>query len=86
MLSSNNFCIIRYYVKADFKSVEFCKQMGALLFTREDVALILNRKLHLTNFNVLNLLCKVPAAQKIPVTGSQPLDLLVYVLLLATLM
>ena len=82
-INRNNSCITRFYVQADFKSVEFSKQMKALLFTIEDIALIVNRKSHLSN---LNLLCKVPAAQKIPPTGSQPLDLQMYVLSLATLM
>ena len=57
-------------IKANFQSVEFSERAEILLFTRENVALKLNRLLRLSNF----LLSKIPPARKIPLTGNWALE------------
>ena len=57
-------------LKADIQSVEFSEWAEILLFTREKVALKLNRYSRLSNF----LLPKIPPAGKIPLTGNWPLQ------------
>ena len=69
--SSKIFCLCLCSVKADFLSVEFSERAEILLFTRENVALKLNRLLRLSNF----LLSKIPSARKIPLTGDWPLPI-----------
>ena len=59
---------VKLTVKADFQSVEFSERVEILLFTREDVALKLNRLLRLS----IILLSKIPPARKIPLTGNWP--------------
>ena len=55
-------------VKANFQSVEFSEQAENLSFTRENVALKLNRLLLLRNIS----LSKIPPARDIPLTGNWP--------------
>ena len=56
------------YVKANFQSVEFSERAEILLFTRENVALKLNRLLRMSNIS----LSKIPPARDIPLTGNWP--------------
>ena len=56
--------------KADFHSVEFSDWTGHPLFTCEIVALNLNRMLRVTK----TLLCQIQFAQKILLSGNQPLN------------
>ena len=62
--------IICGHVKANFQSVEFSERAEILLFTRENVALKLNRLLRLSNI----LLSKIPPARKFQLTGDWPLQ------------
>ena len=57
-------------LKANFQSVEFSERPEILLFTRENVALKLNRLLRLSNIS----LSKIPPARDIPLTGNWPLE------------
>ena len=57
-------------IKANFQSVEFSERAEILLFTRENVALKMNRLLRLSNIS----LSKIPPARDIPLTGNLPLD------------
>ena len=56
-------------LKANFQSVEFSERAEILLFTRENIALKLNRLLQLSNIS----LSKIPPARDIPLTGNWPL-------------
>ena len=56
-------------LEANFQSVKFSERVEIILFTRENVALKLNRLLRLSNI----LLSKIPPAQKILLTGNWPL-------------
>ena len=55
-------------LKADFHSVESSEWTGNLLFTRETVALNLNKMSHVADL----LLCLFPSAKKILLSGNQP--------------
>ena len=55
-------------IKANFQSVEFSERAVILLFTREKVALKLNRLLRLSNI----LLSKIPPDRKFQLTGDWP--------------
>ena len=58
--------------KANFLSVESSERTGNLLFTRESVALNLNKMLRVTDLS----LCKFPSGLKILLSGNQPLQIL----------
>ena len=55
-------------VKVDFHSVEFSEWTENPLFTREAVALNLNKKFRVTDL----LLCLFPSVRKILLSGNQP--------------
>ena len=56
-------------LKANVQSVEFSERAEILLFTRENVALKLNRLLRLSNISF----SKIPPAWDVPLTGNWPL-------------
>ena len=57
-------------VKADFHSVEFSDRTGNPLFTFENAALNLKRRLRVSN----NLLCQIQSTRKILLSENQPLS------------
>ena len=67
-INENVFCLYLTF-KANFQSVEFSERAEILLFTRENVALKLNRLLRLSNI----LLSKITPARKFQLTGDWPL-------------